>query len=204
MLEFLVTLITNSGKGFQYARVAQETHEDGEPHIHALIQFENRFDTRNERFFDFQDPNRSRYYHPNIERTRDEQHVNDYIAKGGVFVEQGSLHISGTRGRKNDNELWGRILWDSNSKQEFLARVKTEQPYSYCNNFRNIEYMADRTWPEPPVTYTPHWTTITRQVTQNTNLLHRRTFRYWNGMSSITLYWALENVIFVDIVTPLF
>ncbi|QFR15872.1 replication-associated protein [Tomato associated geminivirus 2] len=143
-----------------YVRACTENHQDGEPHIHCLVQTEKRFQTKNQRFFDISDPNGSRIYHPNIQVPRRDADVADYISKGGTFEERGILRASRRSPKKNRDSIWTTILNESTSKSDFLTRVFAEQPFTYANNYRNLEYMADKHWPTEPESYTPTWTTF--------------------------------------------
>nr|AAB40392.1 Rep protein [Tomato yellow vein streak virus] len=64
-LSQLQALQTPTNKKF--IRVTRELHEDGEPHLHVLIQFEGKFICHNQRFFDLVSPTRSAHFHPNIQ-----------------------------------------------------------------------------------------------------------------------------------------
>nr|QFR15876.1 RepA [Tomato associated geminivirus 2] len=143
-----------------YVRACTENHQDGEPHIHCLVQTEKRFQTKNQRFFDISDPNGSGIYHPNIQVPRRDADVADYISKGGTFEERGILRASRRSPKKNRDSIWTTILNESTSKSDFLTRVFAEQPFTYANNYRNLEYMADKHWPTEPESYTPTWTTF--------------------------------------------
>ena len=52
----------------KYIRVAREEHQDGQPHLHVLIQLTGKCDIHDQRFFDIADHDqRDRSYHPNIQ-----------------------------------------------------------------------------------------------------------------------------------------
>ncbi|CDP18667.1 unnamed protein product [Coffea canephora] len=70
-----------------YIRVAQETHQDGFPHLHYLIQFTSKFCIESARFFDIKSPNSNSMFHPNVQGARSSSAVRDYISKYGDFVE---------------------------------------------------------------------------------------------------------------------
>lgn len=55
--------------------VAQETHEDGNPHFHCLIIFKSKPHIRNERYFDYEG------FHPNIQGCRSVRKTIEYITK---------------------------------------------------------------------------------------------------------------------------
>lgn len=69
-----------------WARVAIEAHEDGNPHIHAIVRFGARVKTRsNMHLFDIDGR------HPNIQVTRNIKHVLEYIAKDGNYKDFGQV-----------------------------------------------------------------------------------------------------------------
>ena len=78
-----------------YIRVAQEHHQDGEPHLHVLLQTQKRFDIRSPAYCDIKDPNDNTRtdltcgeYHPNMQIPRSDSVVHDYIGKEGVYEEK--------------------------------------------------------------------------------------------------------------------
>lgn len=58
-----------------YLCIAQEHHEDGSQHLHALVTTKNKVDIRDCRFFDAWD------FHPKAESARDTDYVRTYILK---------------------------------------------------------------------------------------------------------------------------
>lgn len=58
-----------------YIHVVRERHEDGTPHLHALLQWIDKYNLRDERKFDFEG------FHPNIQPARDIVAIEDYISK---------------------------------------------------------------------------------------------------------------------------
>lgn len=59
----------------RYIQVVRERHQDGNNHLHVLLQWVDKFNLRNERFFDFA------RHHPNIQAVRSVSDVFDYICK---------------------------------------------------------------------------------------------------------------------------
>lgn len=63
--------------------IAKELHEDGTPHLHALLQWDTKVHTTNERFFD------CKGYHPNVKKVNNaaslKNHV-QYVKKYGDFI----------------------------------------------------------------------------------------------------------------------
>nr|QNG62400.1 putative Rep [Tomato apical leaf curl virus] len=158
-----------------YARVCQETHQDGELHLHCLVQLDEKFSTRNPRFFDITDPNRESTYHPNAQIPRRDADVADYIAKGGVFEERGLLRASRRSPKKSRDTIWGKIIDESTNAEEFLGRCQREQPYTYATQLRNLEYMANKKWPKPSANFTPK-------------------FSIFNGVPEPIKNWVEQNI----------
>lgn len=76
-----------------YAVVGHELHEDGFPHLHALVQVEEKLETRNPGFFDLEDSEDedAALYHGNYQGARDAGEVRGYCTKSGDFVEHGTF-----------------------------------------------------------------------------------------------------------------
>nr|AFP53914.1 replication associated protein [French bean severe leaf curl virus] len=156
VIDYLYQLLKNFNP--IYARVCTENHQDGEPHLHCLVQLDKRFNTTSQRYFDISDPNRTGVYHPNCQVPRRDADVADYIAKGGQFEERGILRASRRSPKKSRDSIWTNIINESTSKSEFLGRVQIEQPYVWATQLRNLEYAANSKWPEQPSVYIPKWT----------------------------------------------
>lgn len=75
----------NSLEEALYCRIADETHESGEPHVHAVFKFKRRFQSRDAGVFDYQGR------HPNIQRPRSLTKSLDYIAKDGRYTDFGAV-----------------------------------------------------------------------------------------------------------------
>ncbi|KAJ1414941.1 hypothetical protein SESBI_18451 [Sesbania bispinosa] len=75
----LQSLNTSTSKKF--IRVCQELHENGEPHLHALIQFEGKYQCAKPRFFDLVSPTGSAHFHPNIQASKFASDVKAYVEK---------------------------------------------------------------------------------------------------------------------------
>jgi len=93
LLTFLVALVPEP----EFVLVSHEKHEDGSPHLHALVIFSKKIEKRNANaWFNFG------VYHPNIQSCRSTQKCYDYVRKDGDFVEHGNC----------DYELQWLILFD--------------------------------------------------------------------------------------------
>lgn len=70
--------------------VSQETHEDGNPHLHALIQWKDKFETKNATFFDLVDSeDENKKYHGNYQSAKNNEDVLKYIKKDENYLEDG-------------------------------------------------------------------------------------------------------------------
>lgn len=58
-----------------YCLIVKEYHEDGSPHLHALITAKNKFDTKNPTCFDFMS------FHGNYQAARNTDHIRTYLLK---------------------------------------------------------------------------------------------------------------------------
>lgn len=83
--KFTKEIILDHFKTFnpQYLLVAQENHQDGGIHFHALLMFDTKKNIKTSTHFDFQDE------HFNIQATRNIKAWMKYIEKDGDFVESG-------------------------------------------------------------------------------------------------------------------
>lgn len=67
-----------------YACVARELHEDGTPHLHALVCCETPFRTKSESTFNFEN------HHPNIQSCKNRLATKRYVQKDNDFLEHGN------------------------------------------------------------------------------------------------------------------
>ncbi|XP_052197148.1 uncharacterized protein LOC127804330 [Diospyros lotus] len=74
-----------------YIWVCQEVHQDGSPHLHCLVQFDGKFQTRSQKFFDLVSLTRSAHFHPNMQPTKSCSVIQSYIAKGGNYIDWGTF-----------------------------------------------------------------------------------------------------------------
>lgn len=119
VLDKLVDLMDPS-----YAVVSCEKHEDGTPHLHALLCLKKKIDIRNERYFDIQG------YHPNIQGAKHLGKTKNYVCKDKNFIEFGEYKPT-KRGPHSIPEIE-----DGMSKLEYLIECFTSDiPYGYAAAF---------------------------------------------------------------------
>lgn len=147
LLDHLCSLSTARGLPlpFIYARVCRELHQDGQPHLHALLCLEKHYRAA-ANFFDFQG------CHCNIQGARSISAVRDYLAKDGEYVEAG---VAPTTAAKR---TYADLLSSSSCKEDFLQGVTTEYTRDMVLNHERIIAFADYHWKPKPVPYEPQFT----------------------------------------------
>nr|WEX97566.1 C1 protein [Tomato yellow leaf curl Sardinia virus] len=152
-LEQLLQLQTPTNK--KYIKICRELHEDGQPHLHMLIQFEGKFNCKNSRFFDLVSPTRSAHFHPNIQGAKSSSDVKSYIDKDGDVLEWGTFQIDGRSargGQQTANDAYAKAI-NAGSKSEALDVIKELAPRDYILQFHNINSNLNMVFQVPPAPY---------------------------------------------------
>nr|WCJ14473.1 replication protein [Fenugreek yellow vein virus] len=148
-LSQLLNLQTPTNKKF--IKICRELHDNGEPHIHVLIQFEGKYKCQNQRFFDLVSPTRSAHFHPNIQGDKSCSDVKSYIDKDGDTLEWGEFQVDGRSargGQQTANDAYAAAL-NAGSKPEALRILRELAPKDYVLQFHNLNSNLDRIF-EPP------------------------------------------------------
>ncbi|ACL00852.1 replication initiation protein [Tomato leaf curl Patna virus] len=135
----------------KYIRVCRELHENGEPHLHVLIQFEGKYQCTNNRFFDLVSPTRSAHFHPNIQGAKSSSDVKSYLEKDGDTLDWGEFQIDGRSargGQQTANDAYATAL-NASSKSEALRVIKELAPKDYVLQFHNLNANLDRIFAPP-------------------------------------------------------
>ncbi|AAM33781.1 replication-associated protein [Tomato leaf curl virus] len=139
----------------KYIKVCRELHENGEPHLHVLIQFEGKFQCKNQRFFDLVSPTRSAHFHPNIQGAKSSSDVKSYLEKDGDTLEWGEFQIDGRSargGQQSANDAYAQAL-NTGSKSEALNVLRELAPKDYVLQFHNLNSNLDRIFTPPLEVY---------------------------------------------------
>nr|AIY31178.1 AC1 protein [Tomato yellow leaf curl virus] len=139
----------------KYIKVCRELHENGEPHLHVLIQFEGKYHCKNQRFFDLVSPNRSAHFHPNIQAAKCSTDDKTYVEKDGDFFDFGVFQIDSRAargGQQSPNDAYAEAL-NSGSKSEALNILKEKAPKDYILQFHNLTSNLDRIFSPPLEVY---------------------------------------------------
>nr|UFP62870.1 AC1 [African cassava mosaic virus] len=153
LLSFLQTLSLPSNPKF--IKICRELHQNGEPHLHALIQFEGKITITNNRLFDCVHPSCSTSFHPNIQGAKSSSDVKSYLDKDGDTVEWGQFQIDGRSargGQQSANDAYAKAL-NSGSKSEALNVIRELVPKDFVLQFHNLNSNLDRIFQEPPAPY---------------------------------------------------
>nr|QIH13735.1 replication protein [Ageratum enation virus] len=135
----------------KYIKICRELHENGEPHLHVLIQFEGKYKCQNNRFFDLVSPTRSAHFHPNIQGAKSSSDVKSYLEKDGDTLEWGEFQIDGRSargGQQTANDAYAAAL-NAGSKSEALRVIKELAPKDYVLQFHNLNANLDRIFTPP-------------------------------------------------------
>lgn len=119
----------------EWCRVASESHADGDPHVHCVAKFVRRFQSRQERVFDYQGR------HPNIQQVRSVPKAIAYVAKDGQFTDYGSVPESSTK-RSISEAL--SLAGQADEGDYLKACLEAKVPFQYAKRFRELEF-ADKT-----------------------------------------------------------
>lgn len=142
LLTYLIDLQPPSVGNFNviFIRVCKETHQDGHPHLHALFCLQNRYKASSS-FFDYDS------HHPNIQGARSINHVKEYLAKEGDFIDFGEPPSSVKK------RSYGDLLSEASSKEELWSAVIKEFPRDAVLNMDRILSFAEFHYKAPPVIY---------------------------------------------------
>lgn len=119
-------------KEIKYYAIAQERHEDGNPHLHALCQFSSKINTVNQAYFDIQG------FHPNIQRPRNIKDVLTYIKKDGEYISTWP-----------EKRGYDEILSEATDEKSFLSLVKENDSKNFVLNHEKLEYFANKFYKKP-------------------------------------------------------
>nr|ADB81087.1 AC1 [Tomato leaf curl Bangalore virus] len=152
-LSQLINLQTTTSKKF--IRICREGHEDGTPHLHVLIQFEGKFQCKNNRFFDLTSPTRSAHFHPNIQGAKSSSDVKSYMEKDGDVIDHGVFQVDGRSARggcQSANDAYAEAI-NAGSKAQAINILKEKAPRDFVLQFHNLNANLDRIFTPPLEVY---------------------------------------------------
>lgn len=147
--------------------ISRESHIDGGLHLHAAFEFASKLDIRNSNTLDW--TTGGLCHHPNIQSVKNWKATVTYIKKDGDFIEGGE-----------ELTFW-RSLDTCVDVNDFLHRVKEEDPKTYWLNFKKLEEAAEAHFKRVTPLYEPVYTnfTLPMELTDwaNGNLVQPQPFR---------------------------
>jgi len=129
--------------------VAKEQHQDGEPHYHVYLKFNDRFETRNVRFFDFNGK------HPNAQNCRSPKGVIEYCTKDGNYKAEKKVGNAWKAWDIKVKITWADVHAAKNSSEFWETVIKADPRAAIINN-SPIKRYADKKFTERPV-YVPQF-----------------------------------------------
>nr|AER09344.1 replication-associated protein [Cleome leaf crumple virus] len=154
-LSQLQALATPTNKKF--IKVARELHDNGEPHLHVLLQFEGKFKCQNQRFFDLVSPSRSAHFHPNVQGAKSSSDVKSYVDKDGDTLEWGTFQIDGRSARggcQSANDTYAKVL-NAESAAQALQILREEQPRDFVLHLDKVQAHVQKIFAKAPEPWVP-------------------------------------------------
>nr|AFV52593.1 Rep [Tomato leaf deformation virus] len=141
----------------KYIKIARELHEDGQHHLHVLLQFQGKFQCTNNRFFDLVSPTRSAHFHPNIQGAKSSSDVNSYVDKDGDTLQWGEFQVDGRSARggcQTANDAAAEAL-NAETKEAALQIIREKLPEKYLFQFHNLNSNLDKIFTKAPEPWVP-------------------------------------------------
>lgn len=125
-----------SSKCFRFCLVGRERHADGGTHFHVFLDWGRRVSFTSETRFDFNN------YHPNVQVCRDPAATLQYCEKDGDTVSEGQRPDFTETERESRHQLWGRLLDESSSANDFMSKVRVADPYTFATRYQALDSMS--------------------------------------------------------------
>lgn len=133
----------------EWVRVVRERHEDGQFHLHALINWGSRLCTRNARFLDYTADDGS-VYHPKLEPARSVAKSLQYVAKDDdAPYDYGTVPEPGESQCDSRSDMARRVLSTATSGDELLSMVREADPLHYVEKIFQWERVANKLFAIP-------------------------------------------------------
>lgn len=147
--DLLALLLAKGGlPTVQYHTIAIEAHQDGTPHLHAILSFSSKLTTRDARFFDVVSDDVT--YHPNVQTVRSVRNSIEYVKKDGNYI---STHPSDVG--SSSQQRWATIL-DAETRDAFLQRARELDPKEYVLRHDAIVSFAEKHYAPIAEPYVPN------------------------------------------------
>nr|AXY94245.1 AC1 [Melochia yellow mosaic virus] len=141
----------------KYIKICRELHENGEPHLHVLLQLEGKIQITNNRLFDLSHPQRSINFHPNIQGAKSSSDVKSYVDKDGDTIEWGEFQIDGRSargGQQTANDAAAEAI-NASSKEAALQIIREKPAGKFLFQYHNLSANLDRIFAKAPSPWAP-------------------------------------------------
>jgi len=125
--------------------IARELHEDGNPHLHAVVRWGRRKRFVGSDCFDVDG------HHPNVQRPRSLGHVLAYIRKEDDSPLDSEPPLEARE--PGGGDTYASILDGCSGPDDFLARVGEQRPRDLVLYLGRLQEFCRWKWPSPPDTY---------------------------------------------------
>jgi len=121
--------------GAKWFHIGRESHDDGQPHLHAYAGWDQRHRARGADHFDVDGK------HPNITIPRSVRDVRKYVGKDGNVL----TNCDGPEFDRDDEQLdkWKELL-ASTSRQEFMGKARELCGREYILQLDRLEYFCEK------------------------------------------------------------
>lgn len=127
--EDLLTFL-NSKLSIEHYVIAQEQHQDGGLHLHAIVSLTSRCDIRNERLLDFG------LHHPNLQVCRSPLGSRIYVSKHGNVLT--NVEVPAHR------PSWGDLRRESTTQVQYLQAIEKHYPEKAALNWDRLTNYANQ------------------------------------------------------------
>lgn len=111
--------------GAQWCLVGSEQHADGSPHLHCLIDWGRKKDSRNSRYLDIEG------FHPNLQAVKNLNASINYCKKEGDFEEFGLAE-------REDEDDYVTMAREMDEGEYFRTCLKKKIPFQYAQKFQDL------------------------------------------------------------------
>lgn len=119
--------------------IGEETHEDGGRHIHAVLQFDRKIDSRDVTLFDISDGWMD--FHPNIKPIQKGQANFDRCVDYTVKQDPAPLTNIETK------LTWAEMLEEATDAADYMRLVRKHYPRDFALNYTRLEAMTKKVYP---------------------------------------------------------
>lgn len=119
--------------------IAEERHQNGDRHIHAVFEFKHKVDSCDCSLFDINDGWMT--YHPNIQKIKKGQ------AHWERVIEYCDKEDPCPFANTSIKPTWGEMLDTASSQEEFLRLVRANYPRDFALNYSRLVTMCQNVYP---------------------------------------------------------